>query len=196
MLPTKKYAEVLLVEAEGMNPGPWGDHSRMVAKCAGLIAQKCGLDVEKAYIVGLLHDIGRRFGVTQMAHIIDGYHFMTEQGFDEVAKICITHSFAVPDMAMECGKPDVTPEDYALIDRLIHTYQYDDYDRLIQVCDSIAFSDRVVDMKLRMDDVERRYGRYPQEKRQKHYELKQYFEEKMGCNLYKAVEADKELWGR
>lgn len=196
MLPTKEYAEKLLSEAEVMNPGPWGDHSRMVAKCAEKIAKKCGLDANKAYIVGLLHDIGRRYGVTQMAHIIDGYHFMMKQGFDEVAQVCVTHSFAVPDMEMECGKPDVTSEDYALIDKLIHTYEYDDYDRLIQLCDSIAFPDRVVDLKLRMDDVERRYGRYPQEKRQKHYDLKKYFEEKMGCNLYEVVGADKELWGR
>nr|WP_243122638.1 hypothetical protein [Clostridium sp. KNHs216] len=33
------------------------------------------LDPCKAYIVGLLHDIGRRFGVTNLAHVITAIIF-------------------------------------------------------------------------------------------------------------------------
>jgi hypothetical protein len=35
-----------------------------------------------------------------------------------------------------------------------------------------------------MDDVEKRYGRYPEEKRRAHYRLKAYFDEKAGFDLY------------
>lgn len=60
MLPTREQAELLLNEAEKCNPGPWGDHSRVAAHCAERIAMECGdLDSDKAYILGLLHDIGR-----------------------------------------------------------------------------------------------------------------------------------------
>lgn len=60
MLLTRKQAEELLVEAEKCNPGPWGDHSRVAAHCAERIARACGdMDPDKAYILGLLHDIGR-----------------------------------------------------------------------------------------------------------------------------------------
>ncbi|MDE7299841.1 MAG: HD domain-containing protein [Lachnospiraceae bacterium] len=189
MFPKREEAERLLKEGEARNPGPWGSHSRTVAACAERIAAGIpGLDPEKAYVVGLLHDIGRREGVTNFAHIIDGYRFLMGLGYDEAAKICITHSFAVPDIRMHVGNMDISEEDREELIRLIREYEYDDYDRLIQLCDSIAFPGQVVDLETRMDDVERRYGSYPQEKREKNRELKAYFEKKMGRNLYEALD--------
>ena len=41
MFPTKQQAEELLIEAEKLNPGPWGNHSRTVAHCAQKIASYC-----------------------------------------------------------------------------------------------------------------------------------------------------------
>lgn len=61
MLPTRERAEELLIEAEKCNPGAWGNHSRVATHCAEKIAQECSdLDSDKAYIFGLLHDIGRK----------------------------------------------------------------------------------------------------------------------------------------
>lgn len=65
MIPTREQAEELLTEALPHNPGPWGAHSRTAAHCAEKIAAACGLDPEKAYVLGLLHDIGRRYGKQQ-----------------------------------------------------------------------------------------------------------------------------------
>lgn len=191
MLPDRKEAEKLLQEAEICNPGPWGDHSRTVAWCAEQIAKNIeGLNPEKAYVAGLLHDIGRREGVSHMRHIIDGYRYLMKMGYDEAAKICITHSFVQENnMDGYVGNKDVTEEDYQEITKLIHNYEYDDYDRLIQLCDSIAFPGYAVDMETRMNDVERRYGGYPAEKRKKNYEVKEYFEKKMGKDLYEVIQA-------
>lgn len=51
------------------------------------IAHACGdMDSEKAYILGLLHDIGRKFGVRHLGHVSDGYTYMKQLGYDEVAK--------------------------------------------------------------------------------------------------------------
>ena len=59
------------------NPGPWEQHSLVTADNARRIAEKVpGMDPEKAYIMGLLHDIGRRVGITGMLHVIDGYDCM------------------------------------------------------------------------------------------------------------------------
>ena len=94
MLPERAEAERLLRDAEGHNPGPWGNHSRIVAHCAEKIADACeGLDPEKAYILGLLHDIGRKFGTRHLGHVSDGYTCMMALGYEEAAKICLTHSF-------------------------------------------------------------------------------------------------------
>ena len=39
--PTPTEAEKILQEAEACNSGPWGDHSRVTAKCAAKIAALC-----------------------------------------------------------------------------------------------------------------------------------------------------------
>ncbi len=81
--PTIIEAEKLLVEAEQHNPGAWIGHSKTAAFCAKTIAEHCdNLNNIIAYVFGLLHDIGRREGVTDMRHNIDGYHFMTSLGYD------------------------------------------------------------------------------------------------------------------
>ena len=64
---------------------------------------------------------------------------------------------------------------------------YDDYDRLIQLCDSIAGAEGVVNLEERMSDVKRRYGSYPQAKWDANIALKRYFENKIGQDLYDAV---------
>ena len=193
MLPTRGEAERLLEEAYQMNPGPWSDHSRMVARCAERIARVCpGMGPGKAYVLGLLHDIGRREGVTSMRHVTDGYHFLKRLGYGEAARICVTHSFAVKDIQFYIGKVDVTEAEYREIEGLLAGYEYDDYDRLIQLCDSLAMADGTINLKARMDDVERRHGYFPEEKRQAHYRLKETFDEKAGMDLYPVLRASEE----
>lgn len=93
MYPDRKKALQLLKEAEKLNPGPWINHSRTVAHCAEKIASYSGMDPEKAYVLGLLHDIGRRFGKRHLGHVSDGYSYMMSLGYDEAARICLPHSF-------------------------------------------------------------------------------------------------------
>ena len=65
MTPDRKTAEAALSWAEEQNPGPWSAHSRYVAEACQNIASYCpGLSAERAYVLGLLHDIGRYAGVT------------------------------------------------------------------------------------------------------------------------------------
>lgn len=44
-----------------------------------------------------------------------------------------------------------------------------------------------MDMEARMADVARRYGSYPEDKREANRALRRYFEEKMSADLYEAV---------
>lgn len=82
----------------------------------GKIAAACGdLDSEKAYVLGLLHDIGRTFGVRHLGHVSDGYSYMKKIGCDEVAKVCLTHSFATQTLEEYIGKYDVSEEELSLI---------------------------------------------------------------------------------
>ena len=159
MMPTRAEAEKILEEAEQCNSGPWVNHSRITAKCAEKIAELCeDLDSEKAYILGLLHDIGRKFGVRHLGHVSDGYKYMMSLGYDEVAKICLTHSFNNSTIQEYIGK-----------------------------CDALAGSGGVLNIEDRMRDVKQRYGYYPQEKWNSNIRLKNYFEKKTGNNIYKTV---------
>ncbi|MBE5855616.1 MAG: hypothetical protein E7297_09700 [Lachnospiraceae bacterium] len=66
-----------------------------------------------------------------------------------------------------------------------------DYDRLIQLCDSMATAEGVAKMEERMLDVKRRYGSYPQDKWDANIGLRAYFEEKAGGkNIYELVVKD------
>lgn len=188
MLPGREEAEKILLEAESCNPGPWGNHSRIAAHCAEKIALSCGdMDAEKAYILGLLHDIGRRFGTRHLGHVYDGYKYMLRLGYDEVAKICLTHSFSVPDISVYIGNFDITKEEQEEVAKALEQSVFDDYDRLIQLCDCLAGAEGVMDMEARMADVKQRYGSYPQSKWDKNMRLKELFEERCGRNIYEVV---------
>lgn len=185
--PTREEAERLVKEAEVCNPGPWGDHSRTAARCAERIAIAVGMDGEKAYILGLLHDIGRKFGVKHLGHVYDGYRYMTELGYSAAARICLTHSFSRPTLDVYIGKRDISEEQQRELQMLLDGLEYDDYDKLIQLCDCLAGAGVVMDMEERMADVKQRYGNYPQEKWDANMGLKRYFEEKCGADIYSVV---------
>ncbi len=191
MIPTRTEAQRLLTEAESCNPGQWGDHSRVAAHCAEKIAAACdGMDAEKAYVLGLLHDIGRKFGVSHMKHIWDGYTYMMSLGYEEVAKICLTHSFSIQNIHDYIGRFDIEDDKVRELEQALAATEYDDYDRLIQLCDSLAGSEGVLDIEERMNDAKRRYGSYPQEKWDANLRLKTYFEKRAGRDIYEVVEKE------
>lgn len=190
MYPTKEEAELLLKDAASCNPGRWVGHSKTAAHCAERIAFYTGMDPDKAYALGLLHDIGRKFGVSAMRHISDGYTYMLSLGYDDVARICLTHSFCGTDINTYVGKTDTTEEETELIrTKLAETVQ-DEYDELIQFVDSIAGTEGVMDIIDRMTDVKNRYGSYNPDMWVNNLRLKEFYEKKMGMDLYEAVDKE------
>lgn len=187
MLPDRKRAEEELGWAEGQNPGAWADHSRYVAIACENIAARCSwLDREQAYVAGLLHDIGRYPGRSSERHLLDGYRRCMEHGWDDAARICISHAFMIQDISTSIGEFDVSPEDYRFMKEFIEHAVYDDYDRLVQLCDSLALPTGFCLLETRFVDVTLRYGVHsatvPRWK--KTLEIKAYFEERMGCPVY------------
>lgn len=184
---TREIAERCLIEAHASNPGPWADHARYVAKACENIARRCpGMDSEKAYLLGLLHDIGRYPGVTAEKHMIDGYRYCMERGWEKAAQICITHSFMIQDISTAIGKFDMPPEDYEFMKRFVQNVVYDDYDRLVQLCDALALPTDFCLLEKRFVDVTIRYGFHPATipRWKKILEIKDMFEEKIGCSIY------------
>ncbi|MBR1686239.1 MAG: HD domain-containing protein [Clostridia bacterium] len=187
MVPSREEAERLLCEGEALHPGPWGNHSRVAARCAERIARACGESADTAYVCGLLHDIGRRFGTRHLGHVVDGYRYMLSLGYDEVARACLTHSFTTMHLSDYVGKNDLTPQEQEILEEAMQGLELTDMDRLIQLCDCLAGADGVMDMEARMADVERRYGYYPEEKREVNRRNRAYFEKRMGRDVYEVV---------
>ena len=186
-IPSVDEAESLLEEAAGMNPGPWIDHTRTAGFCAKAIAERCGdMDPDAAYVLGLLHDIGRREGIMDMRHIYAGYLFMSSLGYDDSARICLTHSFPYKNIGAYNGQNDCSEEETAFIRQYIDGLEYNDYDRLIQLCDAISFSYGPTYVEKRLVDVviRRGFNDLTIPKWKAFLELKQYFDEKTGTDLY------------
>lgn len=185
MLPTIEEAEKELQIAGELNPGPWVKHSMNVGIAARNIAEKIpGMDAEKAYIVGVLHDIGRRVGIVNIPkHVYEGYKFCLEKGWDEVAKVCMTHSYV---LMQEEFQYEPTTEEEIAIKEFIMSCEADDYDRLIQLCDSLATDYGFVIIEKRFVDVTRRYGIMEGYVKgwNKTFEIKESFEKVMGCSVY------------
>ena len=158
-IPTRKEAETLLNEVAKRNPGPWTSHSAYVAKAAEIIAaHHPRLNPEVAYILGYLHDLGRSEGVTHMRHIIDGYRLLHDRGFDDAARACMTHSFPLQDVNAVFGKWDCTPQEFEFAKTYLSETEYNDYDRLIQLCDALALPSGFCLIEKRLVDVALRYG--------------------------------------
>lgn len=186
MYPNREKAITELNLAGELNPGPWTKHSYNVANAAELIAKSCGMDSEKAYVCGLLHDIGRRTGIAAVRHIIDGYDYAISQGWSDVARVCLTHSFPVKDIDADIGKKDITNEQYIFIKNFLDELEYDDYDKLIILCDALADANGFCVLEKRFIDTTRRYGIYPFsiDRWNKTYEYKEYFEKRIGKSIY------------
>ncbi len=144
-----------------LNPGPWVAHSINVARAAELIAVRHpSLDPKRAYILGLLHDIGRRAGRTGMRHVIDGYVYLSDLGYDAAARICLTHSFPYQNPRAVFGEWDCTDQEFQLMSDALMNITYDEYDRLFQLCNSLALPEGFCLIEKRLIDVFLRYGQH------------------------------------
>ena len=183
---TRAQALRYLDEAHALNDGGWITHSLAVGTAAERIAAHIvGMDAERAFVFGLLHDIGRRFGEMGMNHVMYGYRFLRAAGDDEAAEICLTHSFPVQEITAVNGGWDLTDEDYAFLDRFLQERSYTLYDQLIQLCDAMATGEGIVAIERRMMDIMIRYGvdETSMPRWRKLFAMKAEFERHMGCTV-------------
>lgn len=190
MYPSKEAALRELELAADMNPGLWVAHCQNAARAAESIAARCpDMDSDKAFVCGLLHDIGRREGNFAMRHTIDGYDYLMSKGWDEPARICLTHSFPVKDVNTDLAANDMTDAQYAFTKNFLDSIEYDDYDKLIILCDCLAEASGFCIIEKRLIDTARRYGVFPFSlgRWNTAFEYKAHFERLTGCSLYRLL---------
>ncbi len=187
LIPTRAEAERLLAEAETLNPGPWAAHSRYVAQAAEQIAAlHPALQAKPAYVLGLLHDIGRRVGVSDMRHVLDGYIYLNDLGYADAARICLTHSFPIQNVHAAGSQWDCSAQELQFASDSLAALEYTPYDRLIQLCDTLALPEGFCLMEKRMVDVALRHGlnEFTLLNWKARFELQKEFEQALGQSIY------------
>jgi len=92
----------------------------------------------------------------------------------------------IRDINTSIGVFDMPKSDYDFIKDFLSKAEYDDYDLLIQLCDSLATAEGFCILEKRFIDVALRYGVFPHSvlRWKRVFEIKKYFENTIGTSVY------------
>ena len=199
----KEQAEIEfenIINLRNSSPSPFTEeqektfraHCLAVASFAEKVAANIsGMDAEKAYVLGLLHDCGRIKDekAENVFHGLVGYKYMIQKQQPEIARISLTHSFYEKDFNLETYPQN--KDDLLFCKDLLKNLEYNDYDLLIQLSDMTNDVGRNCTIEYRFDSISKRY-KVPFEKLQpiidKMNQIKHYFDKKANNNIYKFIE--------
>ena len=92
----------------------------------------------------------------------------------------------VKDISSSIGVFDMPDGDKDFLARFVADAVYDDYDRLVQLCDALALPTGFCLLEKRFVDVALRYGLHPAtlDRWRAVLEIRDHFERIMGCSIY------------
>lgn len=181
-LTTEKALELLNQARGKAKDDNWIEHSICVGNTAGVIAKALNLDENFAKTLGYIHDIGKSVGEFSL-HVMNGYNYLKELGYDdEYCNICLTHSYLNNDII--CTEGGI-PKDIPFRTEFIKNHTYTIYEKIINLCDLMCTS-KTLTIDKRLIDIMTRKGAHSntQYHIKETYKLKQYFDDKLGYNVY------------
>ena len=148
-----------------INTSSWISHSLFEAKAAKQLAECLDLDPEKAGVLGILHDYGRKY-IHDFSHVTKGYETLVDAGWIDEARATITHSFINAGRCANCdpaeegfyideeGKPqwkeEIEKDD---VTEVLENMEYDDYDTILNIADLMATDKGITSPYERVEDV-------------------------------------------
>ncbi|MBR1648392.1 MAG: HD domain-containing protein [Alphaproteobacteria bacterium] len=163
-------------------------HTLGVAKAASKIASRIpGMDEEEAYILGLLHDYGKKINEKKegIFHGRVGYEELLKMGYGEAAQICLTHTFPIKNFD---DSEYSYPQDWKdWLHKALALIEYSDYDYLIALCDKFFEGLSMVSIEKRVAGIKKRYNlddKQAETLLDESLRLKDYFDKKTGCDIY------------
>ena len=168
-------------------------HTKGIAESCEKIAKLMpDMNSEKAYVLGLLHDYGKKYPEkeTGVFHGRRGYDEMMSMGYPDVAEICLTHTFYAPNFSFD-SFPSYTLDDLVWAKNKMANITFNDYDLLVQLCDmffeglnKVRIEDRfqgiIKRYNLQFTDIENSYNHA--------LENKKYFESKIHTDIYNLLD--------
>lgn len=189
---TKAAALEILERERKVNPDrAWLQHSMCVGEAAERIATslKCrdvAIDPERAAALGFLHDIGKCQHNGFVDHMWSGYNYLKNLGYDdEVANICLTHSFMDDDNPICTIGTQIDQIENAELVEFLFNYSLSLEERLVALCDAMC-TETFLTVEQRLVDVVSRHGTNPgtQQAFLAAMRLKHEFDELLGDNIY------------
>ena len=142
-------AERLLGQYGGTST--WAGHCRAVARVAQKIAAAVAghhtTSPERAYIFGLLHDIGRHRTHHPVRHGLEGYRLLSGNGHEREARVCVSHLLHALD-----------PETAAAYGVLGETLPQTLEEKIIPLADFLVEGNRPTTLDARCASLRRRYA--------------------------------------
>lgn len=168
-------------------------HIFNVAKIAEFIAKQTlssphPLDPDTAYILGLIHDIGRIKDETKtkVPHGLEGFHFLIKSGLKELAPISLTHNFISKEIKQE-DFPVYNPKQIREVQNHLSAIEYNDYDRLIQLADLFSRGDEILSIQERINKNKEFYHTALSFEPQI-FSLRNHFNQKYNINIERLVD--------
>ncbi len=173
------------------------NHSMLVANAAKLIAEKCGLNAELAFLCGELHDIGKFEGIRDSdpnrvyRHPRIGYELLKDTN-SQIAKVCIAHPFPVKNIVHVTHFCKGDENEISAIWQILSKLEYDKYIELIQLCDKMSGIDKYITVEDKIEWYRAKRG-IPEHELKKYYEepltiIKKKFESMGGIHIYKLLD--------
>ncbi|MEE6207941.1 MAG: HD domain-containing protein [Alphaproteobacteria bacterium] len=167
-----------------------GVHVFNVAKIAEEFAKNTNgtLDPDTAYVLGLLHDIGRIKDetVTNIPHGIEGFNYLSKNGYPKLAPICLTHCFITKDIDI-ADYPAYSPELLKQVKEYLDGIEYNDYDRVIQMADMFSRGKEILSIRQRLEKNKSFYHINHETYGESVYALRDYLNKKYEINVEKIV---------
>lgn len=167
---------------------PHAKHILIVAVSSAIIARRVNPDkefVEKAFVTGLLHDIGRYIVDEKAAkypHTIAGYERCKKLKIPFVAPVCLTH--AVLDNATHAEYPDYTPEQLNWVNDKMSKIKRSFFDDLAMLVDLHCRGDMIFTIQDRLDKNKSFYKISTKDYSKKYMDLYNNFVKKYNIDIY------------
>ncbi len=171
------------------------EHCNKVAQNARKIAQHTtDMNPDLCFVMGLLHDCGRIKDekAENRHHGWVGYQLMSSKGWDDVARICITHNFY--EKEFDIKNYPIINEDVIACQKFLSRIEYNDYDYLMQLTDVLNDMGTDCTIEYRFASLA---NRYPiKQDQMSHFanitkSRLSYFNQKCNCDIYELLEIRK-----
>ena len=156
----------------------WIIKSWICGKTAEKMAKDLGLDPDIALATASLAQIGKSFSCKN--EFLEGFKILRSDSYFFPARVAISQSFPLKDLELYRDIYDLDPKDEEFIRNFLYSYDYTDYDYLVQYLYMI-FDEDFVGLSKGMDIFLEES--YPDDFRQRFYELEEYFLPKLKRDL-------------